>query len=225
MSIYFNNKVDEIQYHRYKDDCSLADFKKSDLVSLIYYPYQNFPAPHAALEIEGRCYSFFWCMRACVDLTDKMSHSEVNTLQSKPFLRIGISMSFKELEKLKNKVNKSYYNITCMQAISSILLQSADFYIPFPLSISPTLSVGYLCAKKAFGSSRITSITPYPSLSSLQAHHPARVSMYIAKVCASSCLSIGTELFIFYNLPKIVFEKSHLVRAIRMWAANRFSGL
>lgn len=223
MSIYFTNQIQKIHLQTCQSDKTLGGFKKSDVelteteivtekinkqVSIIYYPYQNSPIPHSKLEIEGDCYSYFWCMSENTKLSRLIKNSQTNNWRVKPFVRIDISVTPEQFKELKDHLHGSSFSINCMRGVSNLLSSHADFVIPFPISYSPTLSTGYLCARKALGHSRITSISCYPPLSSYS------ISFGDIYKLGYACASISVEFFLLYNIPKLILNNSQLVRAI-----------
>jgi hypothetical protein len=223
MPIFFSSEITENQYKRQVKNFSPTDFYSPNLVSLIYYPYQFIPIPHVELEVQGKCYSFFWCCRKLTNLNHKIINTKIYPLGIRPFVRIGIMVSPKQQKKLKIEITKARFNINCIKAISDLLNECADLNIPFPLSISPTFSAGYLLVNKTLGSSRITSINCYPSSSSLKFCDPTVVKIYKIWTYTYSCLSIAAELFLLYNIPKIAYENSQIIQLIRLWAAGQLS--
>lgn len=207
MSIYFSKEVNRVQFEVQQPDPNVN--RITEAVSIIYYPYQSAAIPHVSLEVDGHCNSGLCCLMDSVKLSEKIQKAESG---GKPFMRIGINVTNQQLEMLKNNVTKATCGINCVEWASRVLSQNTKVYIPFPLSLSPTLSVAYLCAMKALGSDSIASITFYSSLK--------KNSIYKAKVCLYTYLSVAREMLILYAIPKIAFENSQLVRAIRLWAGR-----
>lgn len=144
-------------------------------VSFLYYPIQHGPAPHAELEVEGRCYSFRSGMGPCKIPTDKSYHKRIykirqNKNDGRPpplgFVRFGITATPAQIANIQENIEdlRETVGLTCIHAVKRALKEYVDFSIPAPLGIGPTSTAAALyLSKNILGSKKISQIEPHMS--------------------------------------------------------------
>lgn len=120
-------------------------------VGLLYYPSEI----TAGIEIEGRCYFTKDSLGEHNSSYDRKLVARQKGIHcDTPIVRVGISMTPKELRSIK----PSSFGITCMEGAIATIRSVGKNVVPFPLSLSPVLSTGYLLGAKILGSRNVTMI-------------------------------------------------------------------
>jgi len=145
--------------------------KIPNAVSIIYYPVQHGPMSHAEFEVEGTCYYFRSGIGPCRIPDSKSYHKRVYKIRRDTgfqpelaFVRIGINVSPKQIKKIHEEIDgiKTMLGLTCMHGVNRVIKRYTDYSVPFPVSLFPTMSAGYLLASKKLSSShKISKIDPH----------------------------------------------------------------
>lgn len=147
--------------HQWKMDQLHDEFNRKakiqGLVSYIYYPTQreNPFIGHGELEIEGDS----WTLTSfCVSRKPISRMIYSSTLgEGFPFFRFKISVTPKQLSKLRNNVSKTR-SCSCSYGALSSLSRNGKYSVPLPFSYVPSLSAAYLGTAKMLGSDRVKKI-------------------------------------------------------------------